>query len=107
LPSSSLRLWNLALKIFLAPVGAESFDPTDHAVFQSVFAMIFTVILAPEFERSLLVTVERHDSVVQVRADVLLAMLAVLRKLIILDLAATSGGGGVSSAASARWISST
>src|SRR6186997_1985737 len=65
------------------------FDPTDYAVFQAVFGMIFTVIIALEFKRSLLVIAERVDSVVQVRAVLLIALLAVVRKLILLDLKAT------------------
>jgi len=54
-----------------------------------VFGTIFTVIIALEFKRSLLVLAERSDSVVQVRAVVLIALLAVVRKLIILDLSTT------------------
>jgi uncharacterized membrane protein (DUF373 family) len=84
----ALAIWNLALKILMS-VLSSSFDPTDHAVFQSVFGMIFTVIIALEFKRSLLVVAERRDSVVQVRAVVLIALLAVVRKLIILDLKST------------------
>jgi uncharacterized membrane protein (DUF373 family) len=79
-------VWNLVLKIFSALVITGSFDPTDHVVFQGVFGMIFTVIIALEFKRSLLVAAERRRSIVQVRTVVLLAMLAVVRKLIILDL---------------------
>jgi uncharacterized membrane protein (DUF373 family) len=82
-------VWNLAVKVVAALILAGSFDPTDHAVFQAVFGMIFTVIIALEFKRSLLVIAERHESIVQVQTVVLLAMLAILRKLIILDLAAT------------------
>jgi len=82
-------VWNLAVKVVAALVLTGSFDPTDHAVFQAVFGMIFTVIIALEFKRSLLVIAERSESIVQVRTVVLLAMLAILRKLIILDLAAT------------------
>ena len=63
-----------------------TFDPTDYAVFQTVFGMIFTVIIALEFKRSLLVLAERRESIVQVRAVILIALLAVVRKLIILDL---------------------
>ena len=48
--------------------------------------MIFTVIIALEFKRSLLVAAERQHSVVQVRTVVLIAMLAILRKLLILDI---------------------
>jgi uncharacterized membrane protein (DUF373 family) len=81
-------IWNLALKI-LGAVVSSGFDPTDYAVFQAVFGMIFTVIIALEFKRSLLVLAERRESVVQVRAVVLIALLAVVRKLIILDLAST------------------
>jgi hypothetical protein len=39
-----------------------------------------------------MLAVERHESVVQVRAVVVLAMLAMLRKLIVLDLATTDAG---------------
>ena len=52
--------------------------------------MIFTVIIALEFKHSLLVVLERQESVVQVRTIVLLAMIAIVRKFIILDLATTS-----------------
>lgn len=82
-----LSIWNLALKILLS-ILVSSFDPTDYQVFQSVFGMIFTVIIALEFKRSLLVLAERTSSVVQVRAVILIAMLAVVRKLIILDVKA-------------------
>ena len=47
------------------------------------------MIIALEFKRSLLIVAERRHSVVQVRTVVLLAMLAILRKLIILDLNTT------------------
>jgi uncharacterized membrane protein (DUF373 family) len=81
-------IWNLALKIMLS-VFTTGFDPTDYAVFQAVFGMIFTVIIALEFKRSLLVLAERRNSVVQARAVVLIALLAVVRKLIIVDLKET------------------
>jgi uncharacterized membrane protein (DUF373 family) len=82
-------VWHLAVKIFLTFILADSFDPTDYLVFQTVFGMIFTVIIALEFKRSLLVVAERRDSIVQVRTVILLAMLAIVRKLIILDLSNT------------------
>jgi uncharacterized membrane protein (DUF373 family) len=82
-------VWNLALKILLSIVSSEPFDPTDYAVFQVVFGMIFTVIIALEFKRSLLVVTDRRGSVVQVRTVVLIALLAIVRKLLILDLATT------------------
>jgi hypothetical protein len=78
-------VWNLTLKILLS-IWATNFDPTDYGVFQTVFGMIFTVIIALEFKRSLLVLAERRDSVVQVRSVILIALLAVERKSMILDL---------------------
>ena len=80
-----LAVWTLLLKIF-ASVRASNFDPTDYSAFQVVFGMIFTVIIALEFERSLLVIAERDRGVVQVRTVILIALLAIVRKLMIMDM---------------------
>jgi uncharacterized membrane protein (DUF373 family) len=82
-------LWSLAIKVLFGLVLTSTFDPTDHVVFQSVFGMIFTVIIALEFKRSLLLVTERKETVVQARAVILIAILAIVRKLIILDIATT------------------
>jgi uncharacterized membrane protein (DUF373 family) len=79
-------LWKLAVKILFSLVLSDAFDLTDVAAFQSVFGMIFTVIIALEFKRTLLLVSERTESVVQVRAVILIALLAIVRKLIILDI---------------------
>ena len=84
----ALAVWNLVLKI-LVSITSSGFDPTDYAVFQALFGMIFTVIIALEFKRSLLVVAERRHGIVQVRTVILLALLAIVRKLIIIDLATT------------------
>jgi uncharacterized membrane protein (DUF373 family) len=81
-------LWNLVLKILLSIISSSGFDPTDYAVFQAFFGMIFTVIIALEFKRSLLVVAERRHGIVQVRTVVLIALLAIVRKLMIIDLSA-------------------
>ena len=78
-------VWNLALKVGLS-IANNTFDPTDYTVFQAVFGMIFTVVIALEFKRSLLMVGERGRSVVQVRTVLLIALLAVVRKLLILDV---------------------
>jgi uncharacterized membrane protein (DUF373 family) len=83
-----LAVWHLALKIAFN-ILTDTFDPTDYEVFQAVFGMIFTVLIALEFKRSLLVVAERRNSVVQVRTVILIALLAIVRKLLILDIAAT------------------
>jgi uncharacterized membrane protein (DUF373 family) len=84
-----VAVWNLLLKVVFSLILTDTFDPTDHVVFQTVFGMILTVIIALEFKRSLLIATERRRSIVQVRTVILLAMLAIVRKLIILDLAHT------------------
>jgi uncharacterized membrane protein (DUF373 family) len=81
-----LAVWTLALKVLAIVLQAGSFDATDPTVFQALFGMIFTVIIALEFRRTLLVITERQQSIVHVRAVILIAMLAIVRKLIILDL---------------------
>ena len=82
-------VWNLALKIFHAILAPQGFDPTEYSVFQAIFGAIFTVIIALEFKRSLLVVAQRQESIVQVRTVILIAILAIVRKLMILDLAST------------------
>jgi uncharacterized membrane protein (DUF373 family) len=84
----ALAVWNLILKV-VSSIGSANFDPTDYAVFQALFGMIFTVIIALEFKRSLLIIAERKQSIVQVRTVLLIALLAVVRKLMILDFAST------------------
>ena len=82
-------MWNLFLRVMVGLVLDGALDPTDHTVFQAVFGAIFTVIIALEFKRSIVVSVETHDTVFHVRTVVLVALLALLRKFIILDLAET------------------
>src|SRR5882672_11502876 len=84
-----VAVWNLVLKIVLGLVFTGSFDPSDYSAFQAVFGMIFTVIIALEFKKSLLVVADRKDSVVQIEAVVVIALLAICRKVLILDLAET------------------
>ena len=82
-------LWSLCVKILFGLFLSGSLDPSDYAVFQAVFGMIFTVIIALEFKKSLLVLAERRDNVVQIRSVVMIALLAICRKVIILDLTET------------------
>ncbi|XHC17502.1 phosphate-starvation-inducible PsiE family protein [Oceaniradius stylonematis] len=79
-------VWNLLTTVIGGLILSGSFDPTDHRVFQSVFGMILTVIIALEFKRSILVIGERQFGIVQVRAVILIGLLAIVRKVIILDL---------------------
>ena len=83
--------WHLAIAVF-APMVTDQIDPANQQVFQAVFGMIFTVIIALEFKHSLLIVLARQESVVRVRSIVLIALLAVTRKFIILDLREGSVG---------------
>jgi uncharacterized membrane protein (DUF373 family) len=81
--------WHLA-RVVAALIVSDAVHPANQAVFQTVFAMIFTVIIALEFKRSLLIALTRQESVVRVRSIILIAMLAMVRKFIILDLGETA-----------------
>jgi uncharacterized membrane protein (DUF373 family) len=84
-----VAVWNLILKIVFGLILPGNFDPSDYAMFQAVFGMIFAVIIALEFKKSLLVVAERRDNVVQIRSVVMIALLAICRKVIILDVKET------------------
>jgi uncharacterized membrane protein (DUF373 family) len=86
-----LAVWNLIVKVVGTIAVAGGLDPTDYPVFQALFGMIMTVIIALEFKRSLLISAERRHGIVQVRTVVLIALLAIVRKLLILDFSATDG----------------
>lgn len=79
--------------MFYELILTESLDPTKYPVFQSIFGAIFTVMIALEFKRSILVATERRDTVFQVQTVVLIALLAVLRKFIIIDFDEAGAGG--------------
>lgn len=62
-------------------------DPARPEVFQALFGMIMIVLIALEFNHTILGILERGLSVVQVRAVVLIALMAVLRKFIVTEIA--------------------
>ena len=61
-------------------------DPLDHAVFKNIFGMIMTLLIAMEFKHSIIKVLERKNNVVQVKTVLLIALLALSRKFIILDI---------------------
>ena len=62
-----------------------SIDPLDHEVFQGLFGMIMTLLIALEFKHSIIRVALRRESIVQVKTVVLIALLALSRKFIVLD----------------------
>jgi uncharacterized membrane protein (DUF373 family) len=61
-------------------------DPSQVEIFQSVFGMVMTVLIALEFNHSILSVLERRHGIVKVRTVVLIAILALVRKFIVIDV---------------------
>jgi uncharacterized membrane protein (DUF373 family) len=62
----------------------------DYRVFQRLFEMILTVLIALEFNHSLAEVVKGKGSLVQVKTVVLIGILVVVRKFVLIDLESTS-----------------
>jgi len=65
-------------------------DPLDPVIFQTVFGEILTLLIALEFNHTLQYAVARERSIIQTKVVVLIALLAMARKFIVLDLRDTS-----------------
>ena len=79
-----VSLWQL-VRAVIALLLSGALDPLDHAIFQAVFGMIMTLLIAMEFKHSITRVMLRRDHIVQVKTVILVAMLAIARKFIILD----------------------
>src|SRR6266446_8729137 len=67
-------------------------DPLDQKVFQNVFGEIMTLLIALEFNHTLQYVVKREQSIIQTKVVLLIALLAIARKFIILDLHEVDAG---------------
>lgn len=63
-----------------------SFEPLDHRIFQQVFGQILTVLIALEFRHTVVRVVAEGTKIIQVKTVLLIALLALARKFIILDV---------------------
>jgi uncharacterized membrane protein (DUF373 family) len=63
----------------------DAFNPLDHKVFQTVFGMIMTLLIAMEFKHSIIRVALRRDSIIQVKTVILIALIALSRKFVVLD----------------------
>jgi uncharacterized membrane protein (DUF373 family) len=79
-----VSLWQL-IHAVTALLVSDALNPLDHAVFQTVFGMVMTLLIAMEFKHSITRVMARRDHIVQVKTVVLVALLAIARKFIILD----------------------
>jgi uncharacterized membrane protein (DUF373 family) len=67
-------------------------DPLDRQAFQTVFGEIMTLLIALEFNHTLHLVVTRQQSIIQTSVVLLIALLALARKFIVLDLSSASPG---------------
>src|SRR2546430_11882291 len=67
-------------------------DPLDQKVFQNVFGEIMTLLIALEFNHTLQYVVKREQSIIQTKVVLLIALLAVARKIVVLDLNGADAG---------------
>ena len=65
-------------------------NPLNQKVFQGIFGEIMTVLIALEFNHTLQYVVNREQSVIQTKIVLLIALLALARKFILLDLKETT-----------------
>ena len=63
----------------------DAFNPLDHKVFQSVFGMIMTLLIAMELKHSIVRVALRRDSIIQVKTVILIGLIALARKFVILE----------------------
>jgi len=63
----------------------DAFNPLDHKIFQSVFGMSMTLLIAMEFKHSIVRVALRRDSIIQVKTVILIGLIALSRKFVILD----------------------
>src|SRR3982074_2927352 len=67
-------------------------DPLDQKIFQTVFGEILTLLIALEFNHTLQYVVKREQSIIQTKIVLLIALLAIARKFIVLDLSSVDAG---------------
>lgn len=83
-----IALIQLVIRVLPLLIGG-AVDILDHEVFQRLFGMIMTLLIAMEFKHSIIRAALRQESIVQVKTVILIALLALSRKFIILDATAT------------------
>ena len=63
----------------------QTLNPLEHAVFQRVFGEIMTLLIALEFNHTLQYVISRERGIIQGRIIILIALLALARKVIVVD----------------------
>lgn len=80
-----VALYRLCVEVVTSLL-AGAVNPLEHSAFQTVFGHIMTLLIALEFNHTLRYVVTRQQSVIQSRVVILIAVLALARKFIVLDI---------------------
>ena len=80
-----VALYRLIVSV-LGELVLRSMNPLEPAVFQHVFGGIMTLLIALEFNHTLRYVVTHDRGIIQAKIVILIAMLAVVRKVIVVDL---------------------
>lgn len=64
----------------------QTLHPLDPDTFQIVFGMMMTLLIALEFKHSIVKVALRRESIIQVKTVILIALLALARKFVVLDM---------------------
>jgi uncharacterized membrane protein (DUF373 family) len=86
-----VALWHLTRQV-VTGLMMGSIDLLDQGVFQALFAEILTLMIALEFNHTLQLSVTRSQSIIQTKVVLLIALLALARKFIVLDIHETDAG---------------
>jgi uncharacterized membrane protein (DUF373 family) len=76
-----------------------SLNPLDHSVFQQVFGQIMTLLIALEFNHTLHYVITGERGIVHTKMVILIAELALARKIIVTDFFQAAPGGTLALAA--------
>lgn len=101
-----VSLWQLMRAVATLLI-SDALNPLDHAVFQAIFGMVMTLLIAMELKHSITRVMVRRDHIVQVKTVILVASLAIARKFIILDRHRASSSRGACGRACGAWKRST
>lgn len=84
-----LALWEL-IRLVVDTLLLQHQNVLAHSVFQKLFGSILTLLIAMEFQHSIIKVIERREHIIQTKIVMLIALLALARKFIILDTNSTS-----------------
>lgn len=82
-----VALWRLIVSV-VDKLLLQSLNPLEHNVFQAVFGEILTLLIALEFNHTLRYVVTRGWGIIQAKIVILIAVLALVRKIIVSDVSA-------------------